>query len=495
MIKTSNMIKIAIIGRPNVGKSTIFNILSKNQKSIVYDFPGVTRDRLYASGYLGNFEYTLIDTPGIDRIIQKNLQDQVEYQAIMACTEADIIVFVVEEGELNSMDIEVANYIRKNSKPVLLIKNKADRQVSPENYYRLGFGEGIQFSAIHRTGFKEFKGILGFEILKCLFNNKLNSIDELELANNEVNLLENIASIKPSFEQKQLKLVQNLIEKINLLDGKKLNTNELPRICVVGKPNTGKSTYINTILEDGRLLTDNKAGTTRDAIEIRARFKDRDITLIDTAGMRKKNKIYENIENLSVKSSIEAIKLSDVAILMIDAQDLIQHQDLEIMDVISKSGKGLVIAINKCDLMTNKTYNIINSAIETNLFQMTNVPVIYCSNVKKLNLDKVIQEALNTYDRMTTKVATSKLNVWLKEATKNHLPPVIFKTKFRIKFKYITQVSCNPVVFKIFGNSDTGDIPKDYIKYLINDIGRNFKLFGISIKIKFIKNDNPYKNK
>ncbi len=492
------MIKVAILGRPNVGKSTIFNMLSRSHKAIVYDFPGVTRDRLYAVANVGSFQYSIIDTPGLDSIIQKNFHNQIEYQAILACTEADIVIFIVEEGVLTSMDLEIANHIRKNCKKIILVKNKADRNVLAENYYKLGFGEGLKLSAIHRIGFKELKLLLSVEMLKCLWEKfVLDSISidsEIDLSTNELEILNNLDNLGNASEinSKQGKLIFNLVEKLGCLP-KSSSASSVPKICIVGRPNSGKSTYINTILKDPRLLTDDQAGTTRDSIEIKLQFNEREIVLVDTAGMRKKNKVYDDIEVLSVRSSIEAIKVTDVAILMIEAENLIQHQDLEIMDVISKSGKGLVIAINKCDLINAKQQKHVNSIVDTNIFQMTRVPVIYCSNFRKINLEEVLDRSLKVFDSMSSKITTSKLNVWLKKTLEEHSPPVIFKTPIRIKMKYITQVSSNPLIFKIFGNADIADIPNDYVKYLINSLGQKFELFGVAIRLKFVKNNNPYK--
>ncbi|MFO1129754.1 MAG: GTPase [Rickettsiales bacterium] len=621
-------IKIAIIGRPNVGKSTIFNILSNNKKSIVYDFAGVTRDRIYGQAYCNSYEYTLIDTPGIDNVVHKNIKKQIEYQALLACAEADIIIFIVENGFLLSSDIEIANYIRKYSTQVIFIRNKADRKVHFENYYKLGFGQGLEFSAMHRIGIKDFKLLIEINILilliqklniyeniiendfinedfsikerdliNFLFKNKINyQIDNLEniktkditrifqkvfnyykdkesdnnlYKNNKFNssiqskntksngtrflgsiiseqdIVDNIdddleqddnsisplsvSSIKENSNYDHIRannieeydnnnhivnsnlnrdnLVNSNLNRDNLVNSNlnrdnhhsvnsstNINVKEIkiPKIAIVGKPNSGKSTYINTLIQENRLITDDQAGTTRDSIEVKWKYKNKDLILIDTAGMRKKSKIFEDMENLSVFDSINSIKLSDVVILMIDAQNLIQHQDLEIMDIIAKNGKGLIIAINKCDLMTSKMHKLIEKTIETNIFQMTNVPVIYCSNFKKTNIEEVMKQAFYIFEKMNSKIPTSKLNNWLREAVINHMPPVIYKTKTRIKLKYITQVSNFPKVFKIFTNAKTEDIPSHYIKYLINDLAKKFKLFGISIKIKFHKNANPF---
>lgn len=591
-------IKVAIIGRPNVGKSTIFNILSNNKKAIVYDFAGVTRDRIYGQAYCNNFEYTLIDTPGIDNVVHKNITKQIEYQSLLACAEADCVIFIVENGILLPTDIEIANYIRKYSNKVIFIKNKADRKFIFENYYKLGFGQGLELSAAHRTNVKQFKILLEINLLILLIeklkiyeNIICNSIENCEFTKAEQSLisfffgsnintrLENLENIKQKDVGRLFQKVFLLSKQINSLgniatqntqkqidiNSKQLNktkdqlyrNNEqidksqenydeaqdnidenqdnydenqdnfsnnihiaqeissqkqihtrldnsleinfhknqeikIPRISIVGKPNSGKSTYINTLIQENRLITDALAGTTRDSVEVKWKYQEQDLILIDTAGMRKKSKVIEDMENLSVFDSINAIKLSDVVILMIDAQSLIQHQDLEIMDIIAKNGKGLVLAVNKCDLMTKSMQKLISNTIETNIFQMTNVPVIYCSNFRKTNIETVLTQALEIFEVMNQKIATSKLNSWLREAILTHMPPVIYKTKTRIKLKYITQVSNFPKIFKIFSNAKTEDIPQQYVKYLINSLAKQFKLFGISIKIKFHKSSNPF---
>lgn len=436
---------VAIVGRPNVGKSTLFNRLSVRAKAIVHNFPGVTRDRKFAKAKLGPLKFNIVDTPGLESALEGSIQDEMRKQALKACSEAAVILFVVDYiSGITTQDQVLANVIRKYAKHVVLIANKCEK--SPEfdgAYYKLGFGVAIPISAEHGLG------LMG--------------------------------------------ICESLMELLIEEEENKIHDRDNIRITVIGRPNTGKSTYINALLKDDRLLVSDTAGTTRDSIEIDWQYQGHAIKIIDTAGLRRKAKIDEKLETFSAQDAISAINLSHVVILMIDAERYFEHQDFSILKLAAKEGRCIVVAVNKCDNVVEKNIEkTLSQELALHISEVPNIPVVYCSNFKNINIEKIIDVCIDVYGLWNKKISTSKLNAWIREAVTKHMPSLMPNGR-RIKFKYITQINTRPLAFKIFTN--TKDIPEDYRKYLINSLAQKFGLRGFEIRLFFAISDNPYKHK
>jgi GTPase len=438
---------VAIVGRPNVGKSTLFNRLSKRKKAIVHDLAGVTRDRKYAEASIGPIDFTIVDTPGLEKATENSIESEMTKQGMIACSEADIVLFIVDYlSGITSQDIELAKIIRKQAKNIILVANKCEGEsLFDGSYYKLGFGDPIAISAEHRIGMME--------------------------------LCE--------------KLIPFMKDEVKIDEESSKNT---IRLSIIGRPNVGKSTYINKLLNEERLVTSDIAGTTRDSIEIDFEYLNRKIKLIDTAGLRKKAKVSQDLEVLSCRDAIGAINMSHVVVVMIDSETQLEHQDLTILNFAAKEGRGIVIAVNKCDLVVKENLKSvlqskIASNINTNLSEVYNIPIIYCSNLEMVNVTEVMDAVITVYDNWNKKIPTNKLNMFLKDVTEKHFPPLMQGGR-RMKFKYITQINTRPAAFKIFGNSL--DVPEEYRKYLLGNIANQFGLYGFQIRLFFNKSDNPF---
>lgn len=438
---------IALVGRPNVGKSTLFNRLSIRKKAIVHDKPGVTRDRKYADARIGPFEFTVIDTPGLEESEEGKLEYSMMQQTIQAIMEADVVCLIVDGREgITPADIFFTNMIRKYDKNHILIINKCEKKFDfGHQYYKLGFKDLVAISAEHACGLADL-------------------YDSLAECAGKADLDEQITDpIK----------------------------GECLQIVVSGKPNSGKSTFINAIIGNERLLTGEEAGITRESIEIDYEYNANKIKLIDTAGLRKRSVVKEQLEKLSTSDAINSIKFANTVILMIDAQQPLQQQDLTIASFVVEQGRSLVIAVNKWDLIKNKTEfkEEFNYKLEVNLPQIKGVPVIFISALNKQNIYQVLDECVKVYNLWNKKISTHKLNDWLGFATSNHQLP-LHKGR-RIRIKYMTQTKIRPPTFKLFSNNPDG-ITEAYKKYLVNNLRESFDLPGVPIRFSFDKTNNPY---
>lgn len=447
-------ITVALVGRPNVGKSTLFNRLSRSKKAIIHDSPGVTRDRKDADASLGPLEFTVIDTPGLEEAEEGKLEHRMMLQTMTAVQSADL-VFLITDGRVGITpdDKFFAQKIRETGATCLLLVNKAERiaQLDKE-FYKLGFGQPIAISAEHGDGMMT----LCEEMLALLETNTLGHEDETESGdNNEL--------------------------------GKSV------QIAVVGRPNSGKSTFINAILNESRLLTGPEAGITRDSIEIEWQYKGRPIKLVDTAGMRKRANVQDTIEKFSTSASVHTIKFANTVILMLDATAPLEQQDLTIAQLIINEGRSLVIAVNKWDLIEDKDAFIdeFEYMLEKNLGQIKGVPYVTMSAINKQNIYKVIESCLKIYELWNRKIATSALNNWLQFALEQHQPPLAGNGK-RVKIKFCNQAKIRPPHFKFFTNHPN-ELTEAYQRYLLNSLREAFKMPGVPIRLSFVKGDNPYK--
>ncbi len=448
------MFTVAIVGRPNVGKSTLFNKLVGSKSAIVYDLPGVTRDRKEASVTYDESSFKLIDTAGFaedtTELLVKNIIKQIDY----ALAEADLILFMLDaKAGLTSADLELANYLRKKNKDIILLINKAEskiKQITDNEIYKLGFKQQIFISAEHKIAF--------------------------------IDLLHEICIREQAYRKDH---------------ATELETEKGIRIAIVGKPNVGKSTFINKLIQSERLLTNDESGTTRDAIEIAWDFNGQKITLVDTAGMRKRARLKENIEKFSVEDSLKAIRFAEICIIIFDAtQFKLEKQDINIASHVAKEGRGLVLVLNKIDLLTpqkiEEVLSEINYQVAKYLPQNRQLKIIKISAKQAKNLDNVIETALETHQNWNKKLDTALLNKWLKYVTHQHAAP-LYKGK-EVRFKYITQIKARPPTFVIMTNQPE-QIPDSYIRYLKKSLVEDFELLGINPRFIFKKPNNPYSRK
>ena len=438
---------VAIVGRPNVGKSTFVNRLAGARNSIVDDLPGVTRDRIYFDVEWINKRFTVIDTGGIIPGDEDDIMVSIFDQAKLACEEADKIIFLVDGKDgINPVDYDIANILRQTDKPVYLAVNKCDNQESllmVNDFYELSLGEPVGISALHGSG-----GVG----------------DLLELVTSDFEVFEN--------EEDENKI----------------------KIAIVGRPNAGKSSIVNALLNTDRVIVSDVSGTTRDSIDSYIKYKDNEFIIVDTAGIRKKSKVDYVVEKFAVDRAIRSIRDCDVAILVIDAKEGISDQDKKISSIITESGKGLIVAINKWDLIEDKKANTINQfekKLASDIPFLSFAPKIFISAVTKQRLDQIFTESIKVYEQCVKRVSTGLLNKIINEAYALN-PPTSFKGK-RLKIYYTTQAKVQPPTFVLFVNNE--ELLKDsYKRYIENKLREAFGFYGTPIRIS-VRNRGDKNNK
>ncbi|MBR6301126.1 ribosome biogenesis GTPase Der [bacterium] len=427
---------VAIVGRPNVGKSTFVNRLLGSRHSIVDDLPGVTRDRIYFDVEWQNKQFTVIDTGGIIPGDEDDIMVSIFDQAKLACEEADKIIFLVDGKDgINPIDYDIANVLRQSNKPIYLAVNKCDNPdslIMTSDFYALAIGEPIGISALHGSG-----GVG----------------DLLEIITEDFEILEE--------EQKDNRI----------------------RIAIVGRPNAGKSSIVNSLLNTDRVIVSDVSGTTRDSIDSYIEYKDNEFIIVDTAGIRKKSKVDYGVEKFAVDRAIRSIRECDVAVLVIDAKEGISDQDKKISSIITESGKGLIVAINKWDLIEDKKANSVNKyekELSNDIPFLSYAPKIFISAVTKQRLNQIFERAVEVYEQCTKRISTGLLNKVINEAYALN-PPTSFKGK-RLKIYYTTQAKTQPPTFVLFVNSE--ELIKDsYKRYIENKLREAFGFFGTPIRI------------
>ena len=426
---------VAIVGRPNVGKSTLFNALAGEQISIIQDTPGVTRDRIYATATWLEKTYTLIDTGGIEPASEDVILSKMREQAEIAIASADVIIFVVDRKQgLQDADYEVANMLRKSGKPVVLCVNKVDnfetQMADVYEFYNLGIGDPIAVSAISKKNLGD--------------------------------------------------LLEETFKRAELTDEEE-EEDSRPRIAVIGKPNVGKSSLVNRLANEERVIVSNVAGTTRDAIDTTVKYGDREYVLIDTAGLRRKNKITEEIERFSIIRAVTAVERADVVLLLVDASEGITEQDAKIAGIAHERGKGIIVVVNKWDLVEkdDKTIYRFTEKIEQTLSFMTYAEIMFVSVKTGQRIDKLFTMIDAVISNQNLRIATGVLNEIITQATVMQQPPSD-KGK-RLKIYYATQVSVKPPTFVIFVN-DKELMHFSYVRYLENQIREAFGFAGTRLK-------------
>jgi GTPase len=450
---------IAIIGRPNVGKSTLFNCLVGQKLALVDDEPGVTRDRREGEARLGDLQFTVIDTAGLDEGARGSLTARMQEQTETAIKLADALMFVVDaRAGLTPTDRAFADFARRANKPVVLVANKSEGKhgdAGALEAYALGLGDPVQISAEHGEGLSEL-----YEALRALMpeDAKDNEIQE------EGEETEEDVAMRPI------------------------------RVAIVGRPNAGKSTLINHLVGEERLLTSPEAGTTRDSIAVEVTWKDRAFRVFDTAGLRRRSRIEEKLEKLSVADALRAVRFAEVVVLMMDAQNRFEEQDLRIADLVEREGRALVIAVNKWDLVDNKPGQI--SALRANadhwLPQVAGVPIVAVSGLMGGGIDHLMQAIVDAYAIWNKRVPTSALNRWFEQAIAANPPPAV--SGRRLKLNYITQTKARPPSFVLFC-SRADAVPQAYLRYLTNSLREAFDLPGTPVRITLREKQNPFAHK
>lgn len=430
---------VAIVGRPNVGKSTFFNRIVGQRISIVEDTPGVTRDRLYADAEWCGHSFTLIDTGGLEIKSEDVMWSHIRAQAQIAVETADVIVFMLDgKTGLTHEDYEVAAYLRKSRKPILLVVNKLDNneQHLLYDFYELGLGEPIGISAGQAKGLGD--------------------------------VLDEIVKLTGKYETEEKE--------------------EALKIAVVGKPNAGKSSLVNKLLGYDRVIVSDIAGTTRDAIDTRIKIGDKEYILIDTAGIRRKRSVEEDLEQYSVMRSLGAVRRADVCLIVIDSSEELSEQDVKIAGYVHEQGKPSVVVMNKWDVVEKDTYTIekYNRKLKEELKFMDYFIPTYVSAKTGKRVDNLIKLAERAYENASRRVSTGLLNDVLREAILTNEPPS--KNGKRLKIYYVTEVSANPPTFVIFVNDDTL-MHFSYRRYLENALRRSFDFEGTPIRL-IIRNKN-----
>jgi GTP-binding protein len=435
---------IVLVGRPNVGKSTLFNRLTKSRDALVADLPGLTRDRHYGRGVGGSKPHLVVDTGGFEPSADNGILKEMARQTILAIDEADVIIFLVDGRQgVTPQDKVIADRLRKSQRPVLLAVNKTEgmqRAIISAEFYELGLGDPLSVSSAHGEGVR----------------------DLVELA------LESFPEPEPE---------------------EPINSERTPKVAIVGRPNVGKSTLVNALLGEERVIAFDQPGTTRDSIHIDLERDGKHYTIIDTAGVRKRGKVFEAIEKFSVIKTIQAIEEANVAILVVDAQDGITEQDAHVAAYILESGRALVVAINKWDGLAEDQRDWIKREIDRKLQFLDFAEFHYISALKKKGLPELFKSVDIAYKAAMAKLSTPQLTRALIDAIAQHQPPI--SKGIRPKLRYAHQGGSNPPIVVVHGNHVDG-VKDSYVRFLEKTFRKVFQLSGTPLRVQFKQGNNPF---
>lgn len=478
-------VTVAIVGRPNVGKSTLFNRLVGRKIALVDDTPGVTRDRREAEGHIADLTFRVLDTAGYEDVKDGSLEDRMRQQTELAIREADVILFMIDaRAGVVPLDQRFAQVLRKAGKDVHLVGNKAESKSAEHGLveaFKLGFGEPIALSAEHGLGLSELYSIVSAAIdvaaEKKAAEEAADAVDDLD------HLPEVDVDITP-----------------DMLEGEgddatlRWNPRRYLNVAIVGRPNAGKSTLVNRMVGEDRVLVGPEAGITRDSILVPWEWEGRTINLVDTAGIRRRSRVTEKLEKLAVGDSLRSIQYAEVVVLLLDATIPFEKQDLALADLVEREGRAMVIALNKWDLIEDKNAKLaeLREECERLLPQLRGIPLVTLSGLTGRNIDKLMQAIFEIERTWNSHVSTSRLNRWLAAMTESHPPPAV--SGRRLKMRYMTQAKTRPPSFIIFA-SRPEVVPMSYQRYLINGLRESFDMPGTPIRLWLRGGKNPYADK
>src|SRR5215831_4667636 len=450
---------VAIVGRPNVGKSTLFNRLVGKRLALVDDRPGVTRDRREGRARLGDLAFTAIDTAGLEEAAPESLSGRMLAQTEAAIRQADAIFFLVDaRAGATPVDRSFADLVRRSGKPAILVANKSEARAAEAGLleaYGLGLGEPVALSAEHGEGLADL-----YDALRTALPEQTEPVAE-----------EDGEGVPPA------------------------SAPERPiRVAVVGRPNAGKSTLVNRLLGEERLLTGPEAGITRDSIAVDLAWHGRHFLVHDTAGLRRRSRVEDKLEKLSVGDALEAVRFADVVIVLMDAAAAFEEQDLRIVDLVEREGRAVAIGINKWDLEERSAGGIhkLRQEADRKLQQVRGVPVVAVAGLTGEGLDRLMQAVIDVHQVWNRRVATNPLNRWLEHAIQVHPPPAV--SGRRLKLNYMTQPKTRPPSFVLFCTRADA-VPDAYLRYLVNGLRETFDLPGVPIRITLREKENPFAGK
>jgi GTP-binding protein len=462
---------VAIIGRPNVGKSTLFNRLVGKKLALVDDTPGVTRDRRIGDAKLGDLRFKVIDTAGLEEADPDSLEGRMRAQTEHAIRDADAILFIIDARTgLTPLDKHFAEVVRRIQRQVILVANKAEGRAGEAGLmesYELGLGDPIALSAEHGEGMADL-----YQALRVAIEDQAGFAGPAEAD-------EAVTGI--ALDEEGNPIGDDPVRPL--------------RIAVVGRPNAGKSTLINRLIGEDRLLTGPEAGITRDSIAVDWSWKGREVKLFDTAGLRRKARVQEKLEKLSVADALRAIKFAEVVVVLLDATIPFEKQDLQIVDLIVREGRALVIGINKWDLVEDRAAKLkeLREEADRLLPQVRGVQLVTLSGINGQGLDRLMDACVRAYDLWNTRISTGRLNRWLTGLLEHHPPPAV--SGRRLKIRYMTQAKTRPPMFVLFGSRPEA-MPESYLRYLVNGLRETFEMPGVPIRIQMRSGgDNPYDKK
>ncbi|WP_281976722.1 ribosome biogenesis GTPase Der [Pseudorhizobium flavum] len=468
---------VAIVGRPNVGKSTLFNRLVGKKLALVDDTPGVTRDRRPGDAKLVDLRFTIIDTAGLEETGPDTLEGRMRAQTELAIQEADLTLFVVDaKMGLTPLDKTFGELLRRSGKPVVLVANKSEARGSDGGFYdafTLGLGEPVPISAEHGQGMIDLRDA----IVEAIGEERAFSDDDEDEAVTDVAVR---ASEVEGDEDEEIEPAYDETKPL--------------RVAIVGRPNAGKSTLINRFLGEDRLLTGPEAGITRDSISVEWDWRGRTIKMFDTAGMRRKARVQEKLEKLSVADALRAIRFAETVVIVFDATIPFEKQDLQIVDLVLREGRAAVLAFNKWDLVEHPQEVLadLREKTERLLPQARGIRAVPISGQTGYGLDKLMQNIIDTDKVWNKRISTAKLNRWLEGVQVQHPPPAV--SGRRLKLKYMTQVKARPPAFMISCTRPDA-VPEHYLRYLTNGLRADFQMPGVPIRIHLKASENPFESR
>jgi GTP-binding protein len=457
--------RVAIVGRPNVGKSTLFNRLVGRRRAIVDDTPGVTRDIRESPAQLGDLAFTLLDTAGWETIGGEALEARMRRFTERAVDGSDVVLFMIDaRAGVLPLDEAFANWLRKRAGKVIVVANKCEGRAGQNGLaeaHGLGLGQPIPFSAEHGEGLSDLHEALARHIEPMPEEEEPAEIDDEQALDAEAEA----AAKRPML------------------------------LAIVGRPNVGKSTLLNRLVGEERMLTGPEAGITRDSIRVEWQWRDRKIRLIDTAGMRRRSRIEAKLEAASVADTLDAIRLADVVVVVLDAADMMEKQDLAVAGRVIEEGRALVIAVNKTDLLAsdrreaNKAWRKLGDRLEASFAQVKDVPIVGFSALNGHGVERLMPKVIETYDIWNKRVKTPKINRWLREMETLHPPPLAKGRRIRLRF--MTQIKIRPPTFML-SCSQPEELGDDYLRFLMNRLRGDFGLPGVPLRLTMRKPKNPY---